>query len=436
MKTNPFFLVFCLTILFLGIITAPVSADNSTVTVTPTDTPTPTITATPTVTATPTDTPTPAVTATLTVTPTPTNTPTPTITATPTVTATPTDTPTPTVTATTATGVAPVAAFSATPTSGTVPLTVQFTDASTNSPASWEWSFGDGIGTSTLQNPSYTYLTAGTYSVTLTAANAAGSNAGTQTSLITVNAATMPVAAFSGTPTSGTAPLTVQFTDSSTGSPTSWSWSFGDGGTSTLQNPSYTYTTNGTYAVTLTATNAAGSNADTQAGYITVGGAGPVAGFSASPTSGTAPLVVTFTDTSTGSPTAWTWDFGDGTTGSDENPTHTYNSAGTYSVSLVASNTAGSNTDTQSDYITVLLATPTPEATITSSYTQAPVPASTYMAPAESSSSGKSSESTDTWLAEENKKMAAIDAETAAPANNPGIVSSVVSFFESLFSWI
>jgi subtilisin family serine protease len=81
---------------------------------------------------------------------------------------------------------------------------------------------------------------------------------------------TAPVANFSGTPTSGTAPLAVSFTDLSTGSPTSWAWTFGDGGTSAAQNPSHTYNTAGTYTVTLTATNAAGSDGETKVGYITV----------------------------------------------------------------------------------------------------------------------------------------------------------------------
>ncbi len=80
---------------------------------------------------------------------------------------------------------------------------------------------------------------------------------------------------FTGTPTSGAAPLTVNFTDTSTGSPTSWSWTFGDGGTSTAQNPSHVYASSGTFTVALTASNACGGNTNTKTGYITVTGGTP-----------------------------------------------------------------------------------------------------------------------------------------------------------------
>jgi serine protease len=79
-----------------------------------------------------------------------------------------------------------------------------------------------------------------------------------------------PVAEFSGTPTTGEAPLLVAFTDASTESPTSWLWDFGDSTTSTLQNPSKLYATPGTYTVALTATNGDGSDVETKVDYITV----------------------------------------------------------------------------------------------------------------------------------------------------------------------
>jgi uncharacterized membrane protein len=82
--------------------------------------------------------------------------------------------------------------------------------------------------------------------------------------------AVTPVADFTGTPTSGTASLSVAFTDTSTNTPTSWAWDFGDGSTSTSQNPSHSYTSSGVYTVSLTATNTAGSNTKTRTAYITV----------------------------------------------------------------------------------------------------------------------------------------------------------------------
>jgi PKD repeat protein len=165
--------------------------------------------------------------------------------------------------------VPPVANFTASPTSGTEPLTVTFTDTSTNSPTSWLWSFGDG-GTSTERNPTHVYLP-GTYTVSLTVTNAAGSDSETKTDYITVTAAeSAPTAAFSANTTSGDAPLTVTFTDTSTNSPTSWLWDFGDGTTSTDRNPVHTYTISGSYTVTLTVSNTAGSDSETKTAYITV----------------------------------------------------------------------------------------------------------------------------------------------------------------------
>ncbi len=252
----------------------------------------------------------------------------------------------------------PVANFTGNPTSGYIPLTVAFTDTSTNSPTSWSWTFGDG-GTSTSQSPSHQYTTAGSYTVTLTATNAAGSDGETKTNYITANALPpAPVANFTGTPTSGTAPLTVAFTDTSTNSPTSWSWTFGDGGTSTAQNPSHTYTTTGSKTVALTATNAGGNNTNTKTNYITVSAPpAPVANFTGTPTSGTAPLTVAFTDTSTNSPTSWSWTFGDGGTSTAQNPSHTYASAGSYTVALTATNAGGNNTNTKNNYISVQAST-------------------------------------------------------------------------------
>jgi PKD repeat protein len=166
-----------------------------------------------------------------------------------------------------------------------------------------------------------------------------------------------PGASFTGTPRSIATGGSVQFTDASSGSPTTWSWTFGDGGTSSAQNPSHTYASAGTYSVSLTVTNGAGSNTVTQANYISVS-APPAANFTSNTTSGSAPLTVSFSDASTGSPTAWAWTFGDGGT-STQGPlvSHSYASAGTYTVSLTVTGPGGSSSVTKSGYIIVSSAT-------------------------------------------------------------------------------
>ncbi len=248
----------------------------------------------------------------------------------------------------------PIAALSANVTSGTVPLTVSFTDKSTGGlPASWTWSFGDGAS-SIEKNPVHTYSKIGRYAVRFTAGNAAGSNTVTRSNYITVNVLVPPATAFSATPTYGSVPLNVTFTDKSTGSPVSWNWSFGDGTSSIEKNPVHIYSRTGRYTVGLTARNAAGSKTVTRSNYIVVNALRPpVAAFSASKTSGNAPFNVTFTDKSTGSPASWNWAFGDGNTSTQQNTDHTYSKAGKYTVSLTASNAAGRNTLTRSVYINV-----------------------------------------------------------------------------------
>ena len=248
----------------------------------------------------------------------------------------------------------PVAAFSASPVSGNVPLNAIFTDRSTGLITSMAWNFGDGTS-SEEKNPVHTYSKAGSYTVRLTARNSAGSNTVTRSNYIAVNALKPPVAAFSVSPTSGYAPLKVTFTDRSTGSPASWRWVFGDGNASTQQNMDHTYSEAGKYTVSLTATNAAGGNTMTRSSYINVAAPlkAPGSSFSASTVSGKAPLRVQFTDRSTGSPTSWRWSFGDGTSSTTRNPVHTYTKKGRYSVSLTVRNNHGSNTNTISGYITV-----------------------------------------------------------------------------------
>jgi PKD repeat protein len=262
--------------------------------------------------------------------------------------------------------VKPVAAFIATPTSGYVPLTIQFTDQSSNTPTSWKWEYKKGSGSwtkfSTEQHPSYTFTATGTYSIRLTATNAAGSNTLTKSSYITVSKPSKPVAKFTATPTSGSPPLAVQFADQSTNNPTSWKWEYQKSGTSTWtqfstdQNPSYTFTAIGKYSIRLTATNAAGSNTLAKTNYIQVGQCGLIiASFTGSPTSGARPLTVQFTDSSYGPVDTWEWDFqNDGTWDSTvQNPTFTYTAKKKYSVKLRVTNTCATSTMIRYSYINV-----------------------------------------------------------------------------------
>jgi len=400
--------------------------------------------------------------------------------------------------------VSPVADFTADNTTIYKGETVTFTDQSSNNPTSWSWSFpGGDPSTSTQQNPIVTYTIVGTHDVTLTVTNGTGSDILTKTTYIEVLVIVTPVAEFSGDPTSVMEGETVTFTDQSTNNPTSWAWSFpgGDPENSTSQNPVVTYPATGTYNVSLTATNSAGSNTLTETAYINVtefvisyctssggnsslewiqtvalgtftnnsgsnGGYGdftdpaisvesgqtytitltpgfsnrtrkefwrvwidynmngdftdagelvfskdrqkvtvsgsisipsgltgetrmrvsmkynaaptscenfsygevedytllfgtpipqpPVANFSGTPTTVSVGNSVQFTDLSANNPTSWSWTFGEGSTSTNQNPSFTYNIEGTYTVSLTATNNEGSDTKTFVDYITVV----------------------------------------------------------------------------------
>jgi len=163
-----------------------------------------------------------------------------------------------------------------------------------------------------------------------------------------------PVADFKGEPRQGVAPLTVQFTDLSVGEITEWHWEFGDGETSYEKNPKHTYDPpfDPKYTVSLTVTGPGGSDKETKTGYITV--YIPVqANFDAAPTVGPAPLTVKFTNTSSGSFYNCTWDFGDGATSSVENPSHTYDTPGSYTVKLKAEGPGGKDCEEKVDLITV-----------------------------------------------------------------------------------
>jgi PKD repeat protein len=157
-----------------------------------------------------------------------------------------------------------------------------------------------------------------------------------------------PIAQFTASPTAGKVPLTVSFTDTSAGSPTGWAWDFGDGNTSSLENPVHIYTIPGDYTVRLIASNSGGINSETKFYYITANPAyaPPGASFSASPPTMAQPYTVQFLDRSTGPPTGWSWNFGDGGSSDEQDPVHTYPGPGTFIVTLDVSNPAGNSTTT------------------------------------------------------------------------------------------
>ena len=236
---------------------------------------------------------------------------------------------------------APEAGFSVNKTSGTAPVTVAFTDTSEDGSEDiyqWLWEFGDG-NTSSLQNPQHDYPIPGTYTVSLTVTSEDGADTETRTDLISVEALP-PVAAFSVSSTTGDAPLTVTFSEDSTqgtGTINQWAWDFGDGNTSTEQSPSHIYTEPGEYTVSLTVSDEYSSHTVTATEPVVVMEVPPEAAMEVSATSGDMPFTVTFTDTSSagsGEITQWLWDFGDGTTSDEANPSHTYTEPGNYTVSL------------------------------------------------------------------------------------------------------
>jgi len=237
------------------------------------------------------------------------------------------------------------AAFNALPSrSGCSPLVVNFFDASTGNPTQWRWDLGNGV-TSLLRNPSTTYFNPGTYAVKLVVRNAAGSaDSVIKTDYITVFPA--PTAAFTASKITGCFPLSVSFNDESAannGSLVSWFWDFGDGTTSSRQNPLHVYTSAGSFTVTLRVINSAGcSKTITKPQYISVAN-GVAASFgNTGPGACSAPALVNFTNTSTGpGPLAYAWSFGDGGNSTLLNPTHTYTANGSYSVMLAVTSPQG-----------------------------------------------------------------------------------------------
>lgn len=247
----------------------------------------------------------------------------------------------------------PSASFTASDTVGCFPLVVHFADQSSagdGTIVSWNWDFGDG-NVSTIANPTHTYLTAGNYNVTLNVTNSSGcTKTFTKTQYIKISNGVKADFTFSGSAMCSL-PVTVTFTNNTTGpQPLTYSWNFGDGATDVSANPIHVYTAPGAYTVSLIAVSPQGC-ADTVKKQSVLN----IANFS---TQISVPALVcdntpaAFSSSTGAPPTSVTWDFGDGTTSTSINPSHTYSTPGVYVVKVV--NDFGGCLDSATKSITVL----------------------------------------------------------------------------------
>ena len=233
----------------------------------------------------------------------------------------------------------PVPDFTYLPPVPTTQDTIQFIDESVDSDGyitSWSWDFGDK-NTSNQKNPTHRYADDGMYTVTLNVTDDLGVSANKLHGINVLNV--RPTAYLNYAPAVPTDLQNVSFTDESVdldGYITSWSWDFGDGNTSKLKNPFHTYGDDGVYDVTLNVADDDGAGAFIQK-QITILNVAPVVGFSYTPTNPTTNDTIQFLDTSNdrdGTIVSWSWDLGDGTTSSQQNPTIKYSYDGSYNVSL------------------------------------------------------------------------------------------------------
>ncbi|MEE9440037.1 MAG: PKD domain-containing protein [Saprospiraceae bacterium] len=229
---------------------------------------------------------------------------------------------------------------------GCNPLEVAFESTSTNDPDSYLWTFVGGTpNTSSIQNPIVMYNQPGIFDVTLTVSNSNGNNTLTIADIIVVN--DVPNANFTVVESG----LTIMLTDMSIDAD-NYEWDFGDGGASTLQNPSHTYSEEGDYNVVLTTINECGTNSK----QININNYSPVtASFSTVNATGCTILEVEFFDMSSDNVIEWFWEFEGGlpATSIIPNPIIAYNQSGTYDVKLTVSHPESSETITFTDYIFV-----------------------------------------------------------------------------------
>jgi PKD repeat protein len=253
----------------------------------------------------------------------------------------------------------PKASCSANTTFGYVPLTVSFQGSGIDTDGmiiSYYWDFGDG-NTVIEQNPKHIYNKTGTYIAILTVSDDDGaSNNDTIEIQVISKSNNPPTANFTYSPSSPNDLDIIQFTDQSTnsdGTIGSWSWDFGNAGTSTLQNPTYEYTVDGTYHVTLTIIDDDGAS-NSISKDVVVNNVPPTADFTYSPSSPNDLDFIQFNDQSTDSDgyiTSWLWDFGDGNLSSEQNPSHQYVNTGNYQIKLVVKDNDDSGSETIKEII-------------------------------------------------------------------------------------
>ena len=257
----------------------------------------------------------------------------------------------------------PSAIFSASQMHNPSQYIARFTDLSTNSPIQRVWSFSDDNSVSTSPNPVHQFPGPGTYQINLRVLNDIGSAWTTQNYVISDYSPrpspTQPqsqalIADFTPSATEGVAPLTIHFTDTSTGSPSTYYWTFGDGSApSTDKNPIYTYSTAQASPSQVTLTIQKDGVQSSKFIFIHAYGPNPNPIINTNVNTGTVPLTVHFTGLNGGNPGVLSWSFGDGGYSSEVNPTHIFNSTGNFTTTLTIV-TATGNSATKTKQINVL----------------------------------------------------------------------------------
>ena len=255
--------------------------------------------------------------------------------------------------------------FSTSQLSACVGETIVFTDMSfsPSGVVSWVWDFGDG-NSSLIQNPTHTYTAAGTYTVILTANDGNTSISEVKTNYILINPLPQPSFTVSNPPCS--LPSSVSVSNVSPSNGVNYLWNFGNGQTSTLQNPpNINYTTEGAYNMVLTVTNSNTGCSNSTSQIVNI--FNYAASFTYTPAIICVGSLVNFVSTSSPGTNAYNWTFGNGQTSTLQNPSISYNTAGSYTVSLTSQNTTNGCSSQVSQTITVVnaqLPSMTPSLTI------------------------------------------------------------------------